>query len=140
MIVTSIPVRELGLFWRHVWPLLDRAATRTNGGTEEEIVAALLQGEAQLWGVFDADNMVAAVTTQITLLEPEKGCRLWLVGGARMDQWARDFMAKVEPWARSLGCTVIWGTPSRAGWRRIVRLMGGEEIVMDGKRAWGRRF
>ena len=45
--------------------------------------------------------MVAAVTTQITLLAPEKGCRLWLVGGARMDEWAREFMAKVEPWARN---------------------------------------
>jgi hypothetical protein len=140
MIVTSIAVRELGLFWRHAWPLLDRAATRTNGGTEEEVVAKLLQQQAQLWGVFDGDRMVAAVTTQITLLEPEKGCRLWLVGGARMDEWAREFMAKIEPWARALGCTVVWGTPSRAGWRRIVRLMGGEEIVMDGKSAWGRRL
>jgi hypothetical protein len=140
MIVTAVPVRQLGLFWRHAWPLLERAATRTNGGTEEEVVGKLLQGEAQLWGVFDLDRMVAAVTTQITLLEPEKGCRLWLVGGARMDDWAAEFMATVEPWARSLGCTVVWGTPSRAGWRRIVRLMGGEEIVMDGRSAWGRRL
>lgn len=140
MIAAAIPVRELGLFWRHAWPLLKRAATRTNGGTEEEIVGKLLQGEAQLWGVFDGDRMVAAVTTQVTLLPPEKGCRLWLVGGRRMDEWAAEFMAKVEPWARSLGCTVVWGTPSRAGWHRIVRLMGGEEIVMDGKRAWGRRL
>ena len=148
MIATGIPVRQLGLFWRHAWPLLERAATRTNGGTEEEVVTALLRGEAQLWGVFDGDTMRAAVTTQITLLAPEKGCRLWLVGacpeasrrGVRMDDWAAEFLAKVEPWARSLGCTVVWGTPSRAGWRRIVRLMGGEEIVMDGKSAWGRRL
>jgi hypothetical protein len=152
MIATCIPVRQLGLFWRYAWPLLERAARRTNGGTEEEVVTALLQGEAQLWGVFDGakegGRMVAAVTTQITLLAPEKGCRLWLVGacpeasrrGARMDEWAHAFMAKAEPWARSLGCTVVWGTPSRAGWRRIVRLMGGEEIFMDGKSAWGRRL
>src|SRR5689334_15806800 len=117
MIATCIPVCELGLFWRHAWPLLERAATRTNGGTEEEVVTALLQGEAQLWAVFDGDRMAAAISTQITLLEPEKGCRLWLVGacpeasrrGTRLDEWAREFMAKVEPWARSLGCTVIWG-------------------------------
>ena len=81
----------------------------------------------------------AAVTTQITLIG-EKGCRLWLVGGSRMAEWAADFLAKVEPWARSLGCTHVWGTQSRAGWQRIVRLFGGEPVIVDGKASWMRRF
>lgn len=140
MIATGIPLRDLDLLWPQAWPLLERAATRTDGGSEETVLEKLLQGEAQLWGIFDGDRMVAAITTQITVLEPEKGCRLWLVGGERMDRWAEEFLAKVEFWARSLGCTVVWGTPSRAGWRRIVRLMGGEEITMDGNPAWGRRL
>ena len=81
----------------------------------------------------------AAVTTQITLIG-EKGCRLWLVGGSRLAEWAEDFLAKVEPWARSLGCTHVWGTQSRAGWQRIVRLFGGEPVIVDGKASWMRRF
>lgn len=139
MITTGIPVRDVGPIWRHAWPLLERAATRTDGGTEEEVIQRLLQGDAQLWGVFDGDELVAAVTTQVTLIG-EKGCRLWLVGGSRMAEWAADFLAEVEPWARSLGCTHVWGTQSRAGWRRIVRLFGGEPIVVDGKASWMRRF
>ena len=145
----AIPCRDLGLLWRDAWPLLERAATRTNGGTEEEVVQTLLRGDAQLWGVFDGDEAcppkrprregVAAVTTQITLIG-EKGCRLWLVGGSRMAEWAADFLAKVEPWARSLGCTHVWGTQSRAGWQRIVRLFGGEPVIVDGKASWMRRF
>ena len=83
--------------------------------------------------------MIAAVTTQITLIG-EKGCRLWLVGGSRLAEWAADFLAKVEPWARSLGCTHVWGTQSRAGWQRIVRLFGGEPVIVDGKASWMRRF
>jgi hypothetical protein len=138
-IVSGIPCRDLGLLWRDAWPLLERAATRTNGGTEDEVVQTLLQGDAQLWGVFDGDVMIAAVTTQITLIG-EKGCRLWLVGGSRMAEWAADFLAKVEPWARSLGCTHVWGTQSRAGWQRIVRLFGGEPVIVDGKASWMRRF
>jgi hypothetical protein len=136
--------------WRDAWPLLERAATRTNGGTEEEVFQTLLRGEAQLWSVFDSEGglssvapkerrRIAAVTTQITLIG-EKGCRLWLVGGSRMADWADDFLAKVEPWARSLGCTHVWGTQSRAGWQRIVRLFGGEPVIVDGKASWMRRF
>ena len=139
MIVTGIPLRDVGPIWRHAWPLLERAATRTDGGTEEEVIQRLLQGDAQLWGVFDDDEAIAAITTQVTLIG-EKGCRLWLVGGSRMADWAAGFLAEVEPWARSLGCTHVWGTQSRAGWRRIVRLFGGEPILVDGKASWMRRF
>ena len=70
--ISAIPCRDLGLLWRDAWPLLERAATRTNGGTKEEVVQTLLRGDAQLWGVFDGDEMIAAVTTQITLIG-EKG-------------------------------------------------------------------
>ena len=135
--------------WREAWPLLERAATRTDGGTEEEVFQTLLRGDAQLWGVFDSEESLpseaplvrwrAAVTTQITLIG-EKGCRLWLVGGSRLAEWAADFLAEVEPWARSLGCTHVWGTQSRAGWQRIVRLFGGEPVIVDGKASWMRRF
>jgi len=135
--------------WREAWPLLERAATRTDGGTEEEVARTLLRGDAQLWSVFDSEESLpseapkarrrAAVTTQITLIG-EKGCRLWLVGGSCMAEWAADFLAKVEPWARSLGCTHVWGTQSRAGWQRIVRLFGGEPVIVDGKASWMRRF
>jgi hypothetical protein len=135
--------------WRDAWPLLERAATHTNGGTEEEVARTLLRGDAQLWSVFDSGEGLpseapkarrrAAATTQITLIG-EKGCRLWLVGGSRMAEWADDFLAKVEPWARSLGCTHVWGTQSRAGWQRIVRLFGGEPVIVDGKASWMRRF
>jgi hypothetical protein len=155
--------------WRDAWPLLERAAMRTNGGTEEEVAQTLLRGDAQLWSVFDSEEAPlrrgfrlrqgfggqvggqglpsvapqerrrAAVTTQITLIG-EKGCRLWLVGGSHMTEWASDFLAEVEPWARSLGCTHVWGTQSRAGWKRIVRLFGGEPVIVDGKASWRRRF
>ena len=155
--------------WRDAWPLLERAATRTDGGTEEEVFQTLLRGDAQLWSVFDSEaasprlrspreglpsdlpaealaeagapqeRRRAAVTTQITLIG-EKGCRLWLVGGSHLAEWAADFLAEVEPWARSLGCTHVWGTQSRPGWQRIVRLFGGEPVIVDGKASWMRRF
>ena len=85
-----------------------------------------------------ARRRIAAVTTQITLIG-EKGCRLWLVA-VTPGEWADDFLAEIDPWARSLGCTHVWGTQSRAGWQRIVRLFGGEPVIVDGKASWMRRF
>ena len=151
--------RDVSAAWHEAWPLLERAATRTNGGTEEEVFQTLMRGEAQLWSIFDSEaasprlrspregspsvapqeRRRGAVTTQITLIG-ETGCRLWLVGGSRLAEWAADFLAEVEPWARALGCTHVWGTQSRPGWQRIVRLLGGEPVIVDGQASWMRRI
>lgn len=134
-----VPAIDLAKAWPHLWPLLEPAASRSDM-TAHEVMLPILNGEAQLWAIRENGVPVAAVTTQITL-QPERRCRLWLVGGSRMNEWAADFMTTIEPWARSLGCTAIWGTQSRKGWKRIVRLLGGEEFgLLNGIPAWGRRI
>jgi hypothetical protein len=140
MTVVGVHPGDLALFWPKIWPFLERAARRTNGGDEATVRGMIESGHAQAWCVLDETRYVGAVATQITLIDPRKGCRLWLVGGVRMNEWAAEFMEKIEPWARSLGCEVVWGVPSRAGWRRIVAAMGGEQIEMDGRPVWARRL
>jgi hypothetical protein len=140
MMAGMISRAELAQAWPTLWPMLERAARRTAGGTESEVRAVIESGHAELWAVLEDGRPIAAVTTQITLV-PEKRCRLWLVGGSRLEEWAADFLAVLEPWARAWGCTAIWGTQSRRGWTRIVQLMGGEEIdTTDGTPAWGKRI
>jgi hypothetical protein len=137
-----VPDLDLVKAWPVLWPLLDRAARRAKPYPVEmnDVLTTVLSGHAQLWAVLDdIGRPIAAVTTQITL-EGGKRCRIWLVGGSRMDEWAADFMAKIEPWARSLGCVSIWGTQSRRGWARIVRLFSGEPAVIEGKNAWERKI
>ena len=133
-----VPDLDHAKAWPFLWPMLEKAAKRSDL-SESAVQTAVLSGDAQLWAILDNGAPVAAVTTQITLHEP-KGCRLWLVGGSRMDEWANDFLGRVEPWAKSLGCAVLWGTQSRKGWKRIVKMLGGEPIEMDGKAAWARRL
>ena len=140
MTVISIRAEDVGLFWPKIWPFLERAARRTNGGDEATVRGLLESGHAQGWAILDETRYVGAVATQITLLDPRKGCRLWLVGGVRMNEWAAEFLDKIEPWARSMGCSVVWGAPSRIGWRRIVAAMGGEQIEMDGRPVWARKL
>ena len=71
----------------------------------------------------------------------EKRCLLWLIGGSRVKEWAADFLAVCEAWARdTMGCAALWGA-GRAGWVRIVKKFGGLDIgVVDGQPAWQRRI
>jgi hypothetical protein len=152
MIAGGIPLRDLHLVWHELWPLLEPAVKRspdysavTRAGPD--IVARLIARDAQLWAVYEGATPVAAIVTTIQVAahstssgQAEKRCLIWLVGGSRLSEWAADFLAKVEAWARSLGCVALWGA-GRKGWTRIVGNFGGRSIgIIDGQHAWERRI
>jgi hypothetical protein len=152
MTATGIPLRHLHLVWSDLWPLLEPAVKRSpdfsagdGAGPDacpelaEWVLARLLCHDAQLWAVYDADAPVAAIVTQIQVSN-EKRCLIWLVGGSRLREWAADFIAKLEDWARSLGCVALRGV-GRPGWARIVKKFGGVSVdAVDGLPAWERRI
>jgi hypothetical protein len=145
MIATGIPLRHLHLVWSDLWPLLEPAVKRSPDKPDacpepaEWVLARLLFNDAQLWAIYDADVPVAAIVTQIQVGN-EKRCLIWLVGGSRLREWAGDFIAKLERWARSLGCMALRGV-GRPGWARIVKKFGGVSVdAVDGLPAWERRI
>ena len=74
------------------------------------------------------------------LASVEKRCLIWLVGGSHLREWAADFIAKLEDWARSLGCVTLRGV-GRPGWAQIVKKFGGVSVdAVDGLPAWERRI
>jgi hypothetical protein len=134
---TGIPVRHLHLVWPDLWPLLEPAVKRSPD--KPDVLARLLSHDAQLWAVYEDNAPVAAIVTQIQV-GAEKRCLIWLVGGSRLREWAADFIAKLEDWARSLGCLALRGV-GRPGWARIVKKFGGVSVgAVDGLPAWERRI
>ena len=137
MTATGIPLRDLHLVWPDLWLLLEPAVKRSRD--KPDVLARLLCHDAQLWAVYDGATPVAAIVTQIQI-GGEKRCLIWLVGGSRLREWAVDFIAKVEDWARSLGCVALRGV-GRPGWARIVKKFGGVSVdAVDGLPAWERRI
>ena len=137
MTATGIPLRHLHLVWSDLWPLLEPAVKRSPD--KPDLLARLIACDAQLWAVYDGATPVAAIVTQIQA-GTEKSCLIWLVGGSRLRDWAVDFIAKVEDWARSLGCVALRGV-GRPGWARIVKKFGGVSVdAVDGLPAWERRI
>lgn len=142
MVSSIVPRSDLAVLWPLLWPPLERAAKRAKPAPlgQAEVRALIERGQAELWAILEDGRPIAAITTQVTLL-PEKRCRIWLVGGTRMDAWAADFMATIERWAREHGCAAVYGEQTRPGWARIVDLFGGSPIdTADGIPAWGRRL
>jgi hypothetical protein len=130
-------LRHLHLVWSDLWPLLEPAVKRSPD--KPDVLARLLFNDAQLWAIYDADVPVAAIVTQIQVGN-EKSCLIWLVGGSRLREWAADFIAKLEDWARSLGCVTLRGV-GRPGWARIVKKFGGVSVdAVDGLPTWERRI
>jgi hypothetical protein len=137
MTATGIPLRHLHLVWSDLWPLLEPAVKRSPD--KPDVLARLIACDAQLWAVYDGPAPVAAIVTQIQI-GGEKRCLIWLVGGSRLREWATDFIAKLEDWARSLGCVTLRGV-GRPGWARIVKKFGGVSVdAVDGLPAWERRI
>lgn len=137
MTATGIPLRHLHLVWPDLWPLLEPAVKRSPD--KPDVLARLLFNDAQLWAVYDVNTPVAAIVTQIQTGR-EKRCLIWLVGGSRLREWSADFIAKLEDWARSLGCVALRGV-GRPGWARVVKKFGGVSLgTVDGLPAWERRI
>jgi hypothetical protein len=137
MTATGIPLRHLHLVWSDLWPLLEPAVKRSPD--KPDVLARLIACDAQLWAVYDGPAPVAAIVTEIQI-GGEKRCLIWLVGGSRLREWAADFIAKLEDWARSLGCVTLRGV-GRPGWARIVKKFGGVSVdAVDGLPAWERRI
>ncbi len=138
MTCALIRPEHVDLAWPSLWPMLEPAVRLAP--ELPDVHGRLLAGDAQLWAIVEGGRPVAAVVTEITL-EPEKRCRLWLVGGNGVQDWAADLLGKIEDWARPLGCAALWGTQSRAGWRRLVKRFGGTDAgLVNGQPTWERRI
>jgi hypothetical protein len=135
MTVRGIPLRALHEVWPALWPLLEPAVKRSTDDPRPDVLADLIAARAQLWAIYENGKPVAAVVTRIQN-DGEKRCLLWLIGGGRVREWAADFLARCEAWARSIDCVALYGA-GRKGWARIVKKFGGESIEpINGSSAW----
>jgi hypothetical protein len=146
VIPVAVPLSHLARAWPDLWPLLEPALRRSPdkpaacADVEGWLLARLLAHDAQLWAVYAGSKPVAAIVTEVQDGEGQRRCLLWLIGGSRARDWADDLLALVESWARSLGCTALWGS-GRRGWARIVEPLGFLRITdLNGQPAWQRRI
>lgn len=126
-IATGIHDDYLGIVWPNAWRVLEpvwkMSLDRPN------ILAQLKSRDAQMWVVYDGPRLIAGIVTRLNRVgtSGDLRCRVWLVGGSRMSEWAGDFIPKLKVWARSEGCSHIDGA-GRKGWARIMARLGFTKV------------
>lgn len=83
--------------------------------TIEEVRKHILDGTHQLWVVFNGDEIIASMTTGISMYGENKFMTVHCCGGDRLLDWISDWMDIAEEWARDNECIAI-ELLGRKGW------------------------
>ena len=131
MKATGIPSTHVPLVWGQLWPLLEPAFAQSP--EKPDLYAGLCNRDFTLWAVFDRNKPVASIVTLLRrhTTSGSLDCRIWLVGGERLNCWVADFLNILIPWARQAGCTTL-SASGRKGWARLGAKLGWER---DGEEA-----
>jgi len=102
-IVRQIPPHWLRFFWPQLLPDFERVVERVRGRwTLETIAKQIINGDWQLWLVWDG-TLKAAVATELYHEDSGmKAARAVFVAGSEMKSWAH-LITDLEDWARQNG-------------------------------------
>jgi hypothetical protein len=103
--------------WSRVRHFLLPAIAWDGDWTEEQVVAALVEGAAQLW-IGEDDRVRCAVVTCLSKTARGLVCEIWLMGGEDRKRWLH-FLERIETAARERGCVSI-ELIGRKGWARLL--------------------
>ena len=101
---TGVRSEHVGAVWADLWPLIWPAYEKSR--EKADLLGGIRSKDLQLWAVYEKNVPVAGIVSRLLRHEGTSSlnCRLWLVGGSRLSEWAPDFMQKLIPWAKSEGC------------------------------------
>lgn len=86
------------------------------GDPEDELIAKLRAGQAQLWL-----GERSAMVTDVTASPKGRALHVWLAGGA-LDELL-SMIPGVFAWARTMGCCEVT-IEGRSGWARVLKPYG----------------
>ena len=95
------------------WSLIDRAVSRQDTHSLDDVKAAVAHGKAQLWC-----GEKSALVTELVVYPRKKVCRIWMAGG-ELGELQGEMLPTVEKWAKAKGCAAV-EIIGRRGWVRVL--------------------
>jgi hypothetical protein len=112
--------------WPYVFPLVHKALQSTvTPITTYEVLAALRERKAVLWGLRDGDQISAIWITQIEQNAEHKWGVVWIAAGEGLERGLEEFERFTEPYFKENGCEFI-EVIGRKGWKKA--LTGFDEV------------
>lgn len=124
MEISLIPAEHVGGIVPLIFSHLSKAAKYTFGRYEpEDIIDAVLDGEAHLWVAFDAETVSGITVTRFWQYPRKKCLDVLFLGGEDWDSWRGDMFDTLQRWADDNGCDVIESS-GRTGFARVFKSHG----------------
>ena len=104
--IKGIPHDGVPSLWRFAEPFIKRALDHTFGELgADDIQAACMSRDMQLWMIAKGNRVVGAGTTMIIPYPKMKVCRIVTLAGTEFDAWKDMAHAFIEIWADvQMGC------------------------------------
>ena len=112
----ACPAQDVPKLWRLVWPVLERAVSRQDEFTEQDVYEDLCNKKSQLWLAVEGSRLLGVGVTQIAVYPRKRVCLLLYVAGEGWARW-RHLLDGICDWARSQGCAELEFS-GRRGWLR----------------------
>lgn len=126
--IVGLASQHIDRYWRFIEPVLAKVIEDHGHGelAIEQIKDHLDKREMQLWIVVENDLPKAYAVTRVIDYPLLRACRVVLLQGTDFDSWIATLLARLAPWARSLGCSRLEAC-GRSGWRRKLKRLGCQE-------------
>lgn len=119
----GIQIPQINDVWPEVQPWVEAACETSRGKFDaEDIRACLLTGEDQLW-IWKTPTAFAIGITRLANYPKQRVCRLRVVTGTNMAEWAAPCIETIERWAKANGCHAM-EFQARPGWERFLSRRG----------------
>ena len=117
--VSMVPKQYVGTCWQEVEPYLEKAAKYTYGRYNvNDIYAAIVDYDHELWVAFEDGKIKGAVVTNFVIYPQRKLLSMSFCGGVDLKDWKDSMLALLRRYARDMGCDGIEAT-ARRGWARV---------------------
>lgn len=104
--VRLVPAHLVGHFADYARPYVKRALDKAGEGFEaDDLLQLCITGQLQLWLIAESNRVVGAATTEIAHYPHQKFCRIITIAGSKFEEWVDDYLAEIQPWAKSQGCS-----------------------------------
>lgn len=125
---TGFSSTKVDEIWQRAEPLLKRGFESPD--FVEPFYEKCKSGQAQIWCVFDGEDLIAALLTEIANIGPRKVCNIISVGGYRVKEWIH-FIGIIELWAKSQNCTAMRHANCRKGWIALLKDYHTARIILE---------
>lgn len=121
--------KQVSCIWECVKHWIERAMERGDLGRFEELEHDVINGQALLWLVWKAPEILGATVTQIVMTQRSKICVIAACGGENMRLWL-PLVEKIENYARNEGCDAV-RILGRKGWMRMLKDYSAPAVILE---------